>query len=251
MSPRLSILRKLHEQVALSASVYRSFRAPTLNELYRSFRVGNVVTQANPGLRAERLTGGEAGLSASTSSRRLTGRGSFFWADVSSPIANVTLSVQPNLITRQRQNLGSTRSRGVEFELEGRISKSLTLTGAYQFAEARVLHSSADSILEGLLLPHVPRHALTFQARFVSARLFTAALQARVIGREFDDDQNQLSLNRYFELNATVARPLRRGVEVFAAAENLMDVRYDVARTPVRTNGPPIMVRAGIRFVTR
>lgn len=43
-------------------SVYRGFRAPTLNELYRNFRVGNAVTQANAGLRPETLFGAEAGI---------------------------------------------------------------------------------------------------------------------------------------------------------------------------------------------
>ncbi len=251
LSPRLSVLRKLNDRVALSGSAYRAFRAPTLNELYRSFRVGNVVTQSNSDLRAERLTGGEAGISASTATRRLAWRGSFFWTHVSSPIANVTLSVQPNLISRQRQNLGSTRSRGVELEIEGRVSPSLVLRGAYQLADARVLRFPADTTLEGLWIPHVPLHVLTFQARYSNARRFTAALGGRIVGMEFDDDQNLLPLRGFSELNATVARPLGRGVEIFAAAENLLNVRYDVARTPVRTIGPPVMFRAGICFSTR
>ena len=77
-SPRLSLLHKLTDNISLSASGYRAFRAPTLNELYRSFRVGNVVTLANDGLRAERLTGGEAGASAAAFDRRLHMRGAFF-----------------------------------------------------------------------------------------------------------------------------------------------------------------------------
>jgi len=251
ISPRFSVLRKVNEQVALSASVYRAFRAPTLNELYRSFRVGNVVTQANPDLRAERLTGGEAGASVAAFKQRLKTRGSVFWGHLASPVSNVTLDVQPNLITRQRQNLGSTRARGVEIELEGQVSNSLTIAGAYQFADARVHSFPADVSLEGLLIPHVPRHVLTFQARYVGPRGFIAALQGRVVGKEFDDDQNALPLNRYCLMEATVARPLGRGVELFAAAENLLDAEYDVARTPVRTVGPPVTVRAGIRFTTR
>src|SRR5271157_3586904 len=47
-SPRVSLLRSFSHGLALSASVYRAFRAPTLNELYRNFRVGNVLTYANP-----------------------------------------------------------------------------------------------------------------------------------------------------------------------------------------------------------
>ena len=47
--------------LARRGSAYRSFRAPTLNELYREFRVGNAVTQANPLLQPETLFGGEVG----------------------------------------------------------------------------------------------------------------------------------------------------------------------------------------------
>ena len=44
------------------ASAYTGFRVPTLNELYRPFRVGNDITEANASLRPERLYGGESGL---------------------------------------------------------------------------------------------------------------------------------------------------------------------------------------------
>ena len=56
-SPRLSVLRSLSRNVSLTGSMYRAFRAPTLNELYRSFRLANVLTLNNPNLNAERLTG--------------------------------------------------------------------------------------------------------------------------------------------------------------------------------------------------
>ncbi|MGH9582904.1 MAG: TonB-dependent receptor plug domain-containing protein, partial [Bryobacteraceae bacterium] len=46
-------------RLRLRASGYRSFRAPTLNELYRPFRVGNVLTEANAALVPEGLTGVE------------------------------------------------------------------------------------------------------------------------------------------------------------------------------------------------
>ena len=38
------------------------FRAPTLNELYRQFRVGTVLTLANNQLGPERLVGGNLGV---------------------------------------------------------------------------------------------------------------------------------------------------------------------------------------------
>src|SRR5207237_182803 len=115
-SPRLSLLYKASAHVSLFASGYRAFRAPTLNELYRSFRVGNVLTLANENLQAERLTGGEAGMRVTASHDKLVIRGTSFWNEVIRPVANVTLQTTPALITRQRQNLGRTRSRGFELE---------------------------------------------------------------------------------------------------------------------------------------
>lgn len=247
-SPRLSILHKLTDNVSLVVSGYRAFRAPTLNELYRSFRVGNILTLANDQLRAERLTGGEAGASLSALNRKLNVRGTFFWSEITRPIANVTLRVAPDLITRQRQNLGRTRSRGVEIETEARITGTLSLSGGYQFADATVLRFPANVLLEGLLIPQVPRHQLTFQARYANPQLATLAVQGRAVGAQFDDDQNRFRLDRFFTLDAFASRKVANGVELFAAAENLLNQRYDIGRTPVRTIGPPLLARFGIRL---
>jgi outer membrane receptor protein involved in Fe transport len=247
-SPRLSLLHKLTDNVSLTASGYRAFRAPTLNELYRSFRVGNVITLANDELRAERLTGGEAGASVAGWNRRVNVRGLFFWSEIARPIANVTLSFTPELITRQRQNLGRTRSRGVEVEAEAAITDTFKVSGGYLFADARVLEFPANTLLEGLWLPQVPRHQFTFQARYSNPRRITVGLQGRASGIQFDDDQNIFKLDRYFTLDGFVSRPIGRGVELFAAAENLFDHQYDIGRTPVRTVGPPLLARFGVRL---
>ena len=49
-------------EINTTALFMRAFRPATLNELYRSFRVGDVITLANVNLRAERQTGGEGGV---------------------------------------------------------------------------------------------------------------------------------------------------------------------------------------------
>jgi outer membrane receptor protein involved in Fe transport len=249
-SPRVSTLFRVKENLALRASMYRAFRAPTLNELYRPFRQGNVLTLANSGLTAEQLTGAEAGASYSAWRERLALRGTLFWSDISDPIANVTLSTTPNLITEQRQNLGETRARGAELEAEARLTNTMTLSGGTQYVDATVTSFPANTELVGLLVPHVPRHNVNFQARYSRPHRFTAALQGSFAGSAFDDDKNTLLLRRYFLLDALVSRPLGRGMEVFVAGENLLDERYDVARTPVLSSGPPILFRAGFRYTT-
>jgi outer membrane receptor protein involved in Fe transport len=247
-SPQASALYRLTNHLSLNASIYRAFRAPTLNELYRSFRVGDVLTLANEGLSAERLTGVEAGGQAYLFKDRLSTHATLFWMEVARPVANVTLRTQPGLITRQRENLGRTRSRGLELEADARLSNNWTLSGGYLFVDAAVLAFPANTGLEGRRIPQVARHQLTFQARYSKESLLTAAFQGRASGTQFDDDQNLLPLGPYFTLDAFLSRRITRRLEAFLAAENLFNQRYTVGRTPIRTIGPPLLFRAGFRL---
>ena len=135
LSPRLSVLYRITPKLSLNGSASRSFRAPTLNELYRGFRVGNIVTNANAGLRAERAASFEGGAGFARGPVYLRGTG--FYTEIDRTVANVTLAVTPTLITRQRQNAGRTRSAGLELDAELRISR-MTLNTGYLFADSRI-----------------------------------------------------------------------------------------------------------------
>ncbi len=247
-SPRLSVLHNFNRHLAATVSGYRAFRAPTLNELYRSFRVGNVLTISNDALTAEHLTGGEGGLTAKALDERLTLRGNFFWSDVVNPIANVTIDKTPALTTRQRQNLGRTRSRGVALDGLYRLSSRVQFSGGYQFVDASVFRFPQDTSLEGNALPEVPHHQFTLQARYWNPRRLMLSVQGRYAGGQFDDDQNLLLLDRYFTVDLFAGRELGHGIEVFGAFENLFNTRYNVNLTPTPTQGPPILGRIGLRF---
>ncbi len=247
-NPRLSVLRPITNNVSATTSVYRAFRAPTLNELYRGFRLGNVSTLANSALVAERLTGAEAGLNASGFDHKLDLRGTFFWSDIVDPVSNVTLSTTPTLITRQRQNLGRTRSRGVELEGVAHLNSRIEFSAGYDFTGATVLNFPANTGLEGLEIPQVPRNQFTWTARYWNPSSWMASVQGRFVGVQFDDDQNQLPLARYYTMDLTIGRSLTHGVQIFGAAENLLNQRYEIARTPTPNIGPPILVRIGLRY---
>jgi len=253
LSPRVSLLRSFSHGLALSASLYRAFRAPTLNELYRNFRVGNVVTLANPSLTGEHLTGGEAGLSYQTWANRLTLRGNFFWSEIGDPVANVTLTSSPTLITRQKENLGVTQARGFELSGQWQVRPRLQISASYLFVDATVVsYPSPPALmpLDGLRLPQVPQNQFSFQASYIGKK-WNASLQGRFLGNQFDDDLNQFPLGRAFSLDAVVSREFVRHTSVFLAVQNLTDDRFNVAATPVFTVGPPIFVRGGVRFTLK
>ena len=246
-SPRMSLLKSFGNGLAMNASVYRGFRAPTLNELYRNFRVGNVLTLANPALTGEQLTGGEAGLSQAVWRNRLTMRGDFFWSDIAEPVANVTISSTPVLITRQKQNLGESQARGFELAGQFQVTERVQVSAAYLFVNSTVLHFAANPALIGNFLPQVPQNQFSVQTSY-SGRKWSAGVQARFLGNQFDDDQNLLPLGRAFSLDAQVSRQLGWNTSLFFAAQNLTNDRFYTSATPVYTVGPPVFVRGGIRI---
>ena len=249
-SPRFSLIKRFEQGVSVSASIYRAFRAPTLNELYRNFRVGNVVTNANAELRAERLTGGDAGIGVHVFRERLFVRGNFFWNEIGDSVANVTLFTTPALITRQRQNLGAIRARGVELSALAKFHRHWELSAEYLLTDSTVLRFPANRSLEGLLVPQVPRNQFNFQLAYANAK-WTAGLQGRFTGEQFDDDQNTLPLEKFFTLDAELSRSVSERLSLFVAFQNLTGSRYQLSSTPVFTVGPPTLVRLGARISLR
>jgi outer membrane receptor protein involved in Fe transport len=248
--PRLSVLRSLNPHVSLTGSIYRAFRAPTLNELYRTFRVGNVLTFNNPSLIAERLTGAEAGVNVTGWQRKLELRGTFFWSDIVNPVQNVTVAETSALITREKENLGRTRSRGLELDGVAHLTRDLQVSAGYEFTAARVVSFPNPPVvsLVGLEVAQVPRNTFTWEARYWNPSRFLLSLQGRFVGQAFDDDQNQFPLNRFYTMDLQLGRALTRNLDLFAAAENLANERYQVARTPIINLGPPILYRVGLRL---
>jgi outer membrane receptor protein involved in Fe transport len=242
-----SALYRISEHVSAVVSFSKAFRAPTLNELYRSFRVGNVLTLANENLRAERLTGGEAGLRVSWLRAQLEIRSNVFWNEIGKPVANVTLQTTPALITRQRQNLGLTRSRGGEVHTEARFARHWYLSAGYLLVDSTVVRFPPNAQLEGLRLPQVARHQFTFQLRVTKPSIMTVGAQGRMASSQFDDDQNLFRLGPYFTLDTFVSRDVNNRLQLFCAIENILNQRYEVGKIPVTTLGPPILVRAGFR----
>jgi len=132
----LTLRHQFKSNVSWNASVYRAFRAPTLNELYRSFSQGNTLTEANPNLRSEELTGGDASVAVNTFNHRLETRGAFFINEIIDPVANVTLSTTPTLIHPPARE--SWTHPQLEIDATARLTSGFSLSVGYQYVDAIV-----------------------------------------------------------------------------------------------------------------
>ena len=243
-SPQISALYQIANEISVFALASKSFRAPTLNELYRGFRVGSVVTNANENLHAERAVNFEAGASLSKNIFYL--RGNFFAATISDPVANVTLTTAPNLITRQRRNAGKVTARGAEIEAETRI-KRFKFSAGYLFSNARVAEFPANRALENLRVPQTARHQFTLQTNY-ALKTWDFAVQSRASSAQFDDDLNTFRLEPYFQADAFASKRFGENLQIFTGVENIFNSRYSVGRTPLRTVSSPINIRVGVRW---
>jgi outer membrane receptor protein involved in Fe transport len=246
-SPRVSAAWRLSPITSVHASVYRSHRTPTLNELHRRFAVGNTVTNANPLLDPEHLTGFDGG--ALFAWRQLSARVTGFWNELDGAITNVTITPppMPGQITRQRQNTDTVRARGLEIEADARLHPQWTVSALAAITRSTFVDAPVQPALVDNRVPQVPSYQLGATVTYVDPRGFTGSLQARRIGEQFDDDLNVFRLEPFGVVDLFLGQQLMRGLHVFAAIENLGDADYDVGRTPIRTIGWPRTARVGLR----
>lgn len=247
-SPRLSALYRATKNFSIAGTYSEGFRRPTLNELYRNFRVGDVFTLANADLHAERARGFDAAAIISAFGRRLYIRAGMFCTFISENVSNVTLNVTPTLITRQRQNVGETRACGFETDWNLVITRELTLSGGYTFVDSRVTDFPANLALEGLQVPQVAPHQFASQLKYAPAKIGTLGVQIRANSSQFDDDLNLFRLAAFATADVFFSRRLTPKVEFFAAVENIFDSKIESGRTPVLTLASPRTARAGLRF---
>lgn len=236
INPRLGLSFRPSHRLTLRTSAYRGFRAPTLNELFRPFRVGNVITEANDQLDSETLWGVEAGVDYHPSGNLLVRLNSFFNA-LQGPVGNVTQSVTPDLIRRQRQNLGRVNIQGGEAEIHWRQG-NWHLHAAYLYSVSQVRESRRR-------LPQQPLHQGTIGLSWDG--FVGVDAEARFLSSQFDDDLNRFALGGYALYDFSIRK--RIGVwEAFAAVENLFDREYPVGQTPIERLGTPRLVHAGLRW---
>ena len=245
-SPRGAVAWR-HGRFQAQGSAYHAYRTPTLNELHRRFAAGNAVTNANPLLEPETLTGVEGGVLVQFN--RASFRTTAFFNNLDDAIANVTLSQTPAQIIRQRDNSDSIRANGVEFEVDSRFTQSLSFNGQVVLTSSHFRGSKATPAIADNQVPQVPEWQGGFGLTWAEPRWLTAATQVRFSGEAFDDDLNTPAfvLGAYAVWDASLSRAITRGVNAFASIENITDEEFDTARTPIRSIGWPRTIRVGAR----
>lgn len=246
---------KLNDALALRAAGYSGIRLPTVNELYRPFVVFPVTTNANAGLKNERIKGFDAGVDFAPSGAvriSLTA----FYNKVDDAIANVTLSLtecqnrfaQTNC--RLRDNVDAIRAKGIELGTQLRLGQ-VSFDGSLAWTDAEVQASGTSAALDGMRPAQTPRLAasgtLAWQPR--EGMRFSATL--RHVGAQYEDDLQTDVLPAATTLDAYAEVPLG-AFSLVLRGENLTD-KAIVTRNQAGSIdlGAPRTIWAGVKVRVR
>jgi vitamin B12 transporter len=219
--------------VTLRGAAYLGWRLPTLNELYRPFRVGADATAANPTLQPEAMRGVEAGIDWKPADA-VSIRATLFDNRLKNAIANVTLGSGPGLFPgvgfvaaggayRQRLNVDAIRSRGIELDAAATLG-DFSLAASYAYSGAKVRSSGSALPLNGLRPAQVPNHlaSATLEWRWFSATV-------RHVSAQFEDDGNNRVLDAATTFDAVARVPLGNNLTLNLRGENLANTRIEAA----------------------
>jgi outer membrane receptor protein involved in Fe transport len=255
---RAGVRRDFDGGFYLRAATYEGFRAPSLNELYRPFRLGNNVTEANPALTPEKLYGAEIGAGGVAGSFvwNLTA----FWNQLHGAISNVTVGHGPATfpdvgfvpaggLLIERQNVGDIDAPGLEGDAHYRLGP-VTLRAAFEWLQSRVQGGVAAPQLTGKRPAQAPPLTVTGGFDALLCPALTLSADARYEGTRYADDANTLALAPAFTLDTKLSWAASERISFYVAADNLFNTRVATTESAdgVVNYDAPRLISAGVSF---
>ena len=202
--------RQMDPNWSFSALAFRGFRAPTLNELYRPFRVRNDITEANPDLVNEISSGGEIGLHYQDESNQIGITG--FYYDLENMITNVFLHndigfdplcgfIPGGGSCNQRNNVEVNRVQGAEITWFWDQGSDVNFLLNYTYAPTEFRRSNLLPELKGKEFPLSPKHKLSSQIAWQSTEELRIITEILMRSDHYDNVLNTRKLDSSILVN--------------------------------------------------
>ena len=224
---RAGIRKSVWDDQYLRIAGYEGFRAPTLNELYRPFRVGNNTTQANGKLKPEELYGAEIGWGGAQGA--FTWNMTGFWNELHDAVANVTIASSPAGVTFRRENAGDVKALGLEGDAAWQIAQTFALRGAFSITDARMHPDAVNTQIAGNRPAQAPPVTITAGATWLPLSRLKLDADLHWESTRFEDDQNTMRLGSAFVLDLKAAYKLTEALSAFVQVENAANANVATA----------------------
>ena len=266
-TPRVDARYRLDDGLALRGAYYQSFRAPTLDQLYRTFADTTAgIFEGDPFLKPETLEGEEIGLDYNLPGLR--SQFTLYTSKISNLITqrNLDPSEFPNILgvtcgfdpvaftflaCTRNINAASALARGLEAEVTWEIGNGFSSEWTYTYTDSHYTSNPVDPTAVGQRLEGVPMHNASASLTYDDTSGWQATAVLRYISKSFGDahPEDGLIQDSHFVVDVSGSYPLSQNIRAFVQAQNLFDTRYIASNgggAPIL--GTPFQVMGGLRL---
>ena len=206
-SPKITVLYRLDERWKFSVNMGRSWRAPTMNELYWS----DPSMHGNPHLSPEE--GITSDIGAEFSGQASQGKCMLFLTR-----ADNLITWRPNPLTfiYEAVNISRSQQAGIELELSQRIIQGLYHKANYTYLWAKDTENNT-------VLPYRPMHTLKYEAAYLFP--WNTKLSANVRYYSKQETGTLSNLPAYTLTGLRIAQKVSE-MEIWASVDNIADIKY-------------------------
>jgi len=265
-TPRVDGRYEINDDFALRGAYYQSFRAPTLDQLYRTYADTTAgIYEGNPFLVPETLEGEEVGLDFTRPGLR--SQFTFYNSTISNLITqrNLDPSEYPTILgvtcgydLATAQYLSCTRNinsasaiaRGFEAEVNWDIGDGFSTRLTYTYADSHYTSNPANPDSVGERLEGVPMHNGSASLTYRDVQGWQVSTIVRYLSKSYGDalPSDGLIQNEHLVVDLAASYPLTDRIEAFTHIQNLFDRRYIASNGGgVPILGTPFEVMSGVR----
>lgn len=248
VTPRATVRFDIAPSVlSARAAVGGAYRAPNLQQQF----LDNPFIASNPDLEPETSTSWEVGLDAASRGGSLSLGVTYFRQRFDNLIRTVAQEGSTQQINR---NLGAARAQGVEWVLRYRPVAAWSLGTEGAWVDTEILDNTGlpeSEYPNGAELPFRPGvvGALFVETSF--REVLSARIRGRVVGEQTVLSERfsgeRVDLDPYFVLDLNLTYTVRRRLQLYLRARNLLDAEFETAFDRV---GQPLTLAIGARFTT-
>ena len=221
VSPRAALMFSLSETLRLRAQIGRSFKSPTIRQLYyrEPFLHHSYWIKSNPDLDAETSWGESLSLEKLLpydSSLTLT----LFRHDVDDMVVRVETEEEiAGYPVRTYENVEEAYTQGLEASLKGAPLPWLRFSLSYTYLDTENKDQDKD-------LPYCPRHTLAFRLGLKGPQGFSLEFGTQYTDEVYTNVSNTKKIDDYWLTDLKLQKDLRDKAWLFLEVDNLFDTDY-------------------------
>lgn len=222
VSPRISALWEVSDKTRLRSSVGRSFKSPTIRQLYYNapFKHGSYYIQSNSELDPELAIGYSLGVEQELGEKLLVNLGIFRNDIDDMVIIYDTGQTYSGETLKSYKNIGEAYTQGIELELKAKIIDPLSSYFSYTYLDTEDKDTNKD-------LTYRAKHTLGWRLDY-SDKKYDLGLNfgLRYIGSMFKDTANTQETNGYCVAEAKIIKEISKYAKISLEVDNLFDTDY-------------------------